>query len=243
MNKSHVKTYLISDQVSGMVKIGKAVNVESRIISLQCGSASKLKLIHLFDANIERLLHVKFKDKRKHGEWFDVSPDEIILFAESLNLSKHQIPISCIEKEDKKRSEKIMNELDERNLSHQISLLESEGYKWFSDIKRMSDENIPYWELERNINPLIKREYDMINMIVFNKTEAMLRVSMNIHDYDCFGPSLPKEHFDVMRSLQRANTVYIEDGIDFQIRKQKLTDLFNRKHKQKLIDEIHLLEA
>ena len=36
---------------------------------------------------------------------------------------------------------------------------------------------------------------------------------------------------------------YIEDGLDFQERKAKLTDLFNRKYKQKLIDEIHLLNA
>ena len=48
---------------------------------------------------------------------------------------------------------------------------------------------------------------------------------------------------DAFLSLQRANTVYIEDGLNYQERKIKLQSLFDRKHNQILIDEVHLINA
>ena len=59
----------------------------------------------------------------------------------------------------------------------------------------------------------------------------------SIRDY------LNQSELDCIVALQRANTVYIEDGLEFQQRKDKLLSLFNRKHKQKIINEIHFLNA
>ena len=69
-NKS--KIYFIKADNSVMVKIGKSVNPQARLKSLQTGSAAKLKIIKIIDGGIylESILHIYFKHLRKHGEWF-----------------------------------------------------------------------------------------------------------------------------------------------------------------------------
>jgi hypothetical protein len=42
-------------------------------------------------------------------------------------------------------------------------------------------------------------------------------------------------------SLQKANTVYLEEGLSFDERKERLNTLFNRRWNDKLIEECHLL--
>lgn len=86
-------------------------------------------------------------------------------------------------------------------------------------------------------------EADLINRIVLGMTASKFKKHHDVEKGELIRDYMTTEQLNCIVSLQRANTVYIEDSIDFQIRKQKLTDLFNRKHKQKLIDEIHLLNA
>ena len=43
--------------------------------------------------------------------------------------------------------------------------------------------------------------------------------------------------------LQRANTVYIMDGLEYQERKEKLTSTFNKRWREKLINEHYALTA
>lgn len=238
---SNTKTYLIKDTATGLIKIGKAINVNNRLQSLQCGSASKLNVVHVFDADIERALHLEFKESRKHGEWFDIQPEIILAFADTLNLGEHQSKKKEIKNEDYNAL------IDAIFHSFKSKAIELDDYgfqcEWVPELMRYRDNGRPYYERPHFTDPKLKHEYEMIYMIVFGKPESMIRLSLSVHDYDDFGPSLPKSVLDVVRSLQRANTVYIEDGLDFQERKAKLTDLFNRKHKQKLIDEIHLLNA
>ena len=63
----------IKDDV--IVKIGISNDVESRLKSLQTGSAYKLHLVDTFEAGVEALKHESFihdlyNDYRKMGEWF-----------------------------------------------------------------------------------------------------------------------------------------------------------------------------
>ena len=63
----------IKDDV--IVKIGISNDVESRLKSLQTGSAYKLHLVDTFEAGVEALKHESFihdlyDDYRKMGEWF-----------------------------------------------------------------------------------------------------------------------------------------------------------------------------
>lgn len=99
-------------------------------------------------------------------------------------------------------------------------------------------------EAHEEIKPYhFSNESDLINRIVIGMTASKFRKHHDINKTDMIRDYLSIKQLECIVALQRANTVYIEDGLDFQERKDKLTDLFNRKHKQKLIDEIHLLEA
>lgn len=85
-------------------------------------------------------------------------------------------------------------------------------------------------------------ESDLINRIVLGMTSSKFRKHHDISKTDSVRDYLSIKQLECIVALQRANTVYIEDGVDFQDRKEKLTSLFDRKHKQKLIEEIKLLE-
>lgn len=99
-------------------------------------------------------------------------------------------------------------------------------------------------EAHEEIKPYhFSNEADLINRIALGMTASKFRQHHDIEKTESIRDYMTTEQLNCIVSLQRANTVYIEDGLSFDERKSKLTDLFNRKHKQKLIDEIHLLES
>lgn len=99
-------------------------------------------------------------------------------------------------------------------------------------------------EAHEEIKPYhFSNEADLINRIVLGCTASKYRQNHDIPKGDAIRDYLNQAELDCIVSLQRANTVYIEDNIDFQERKEKLTSLYNRKHKQRIINEIHLLNA
>lgn len=101
-------------------------------------------------------------------------------------------------------------------------------------IKEAHDEIKPYH---------FSNEADLINRIVLGCTASKYRKEHDIKKGEALRDYLNQAELDCIVGLQRANTVYIEDGISFEDRKAKLTSMFNRKYKQKIIDEIHLLNA
>ena len=77
----NTKVYVILQELPSyvkddvIVKIGISNDVESRLKSLQTGSAYKLHLVDTFEAGVEALKHESFihdlyNDYRKMGEWF-----------------------------------------------------------------------------------------------------------------------------------------------------------------------------
>ena len=99
-------------------------------------------------------------------------------------------------------------------------------------------------EAHEEIKPYhFSNEADLINRIVLGCTSSKFRKENDILIGDAIRDYLTKTQLDCIISLQRANTVYIEDGIDFQDRKVKLQSLFDRKFKEKLIQETHLINA
>lgn len=118
------------------------------------------------------------------------------------------------------------------NISRQESKLE---YRPMTDAIALAHEEIkPYH---------FSNEADLINRIVLGCTSSKFRKENDILDGDAIRDYLTKTQLDCIISLQRANTVYIEDGIDFKERKVKLQSLFDRKFKEKLIQETHLINA
>ena len=118
------------------------------------------------------------------------------------------------------------------NISRQESKLE---YRPMTDAIALAHEEIkPYH---------FSNEADLINRIVLGCTSSKFRKENDILDGDAIRDYLTKTQLDCIISLQRANTVYIEDGIDFKERKVKLQSLFDRKFKERLIQETHLINA
>ena len=130
-----------------------------------------------------------------------------------------QIDNYIIEKENKKETRSV-SRLEYRPMTDAIALAHEE-------IK-------PYH---------FSNEADLINRIVLGCTSSKFRKDNDILDGDAIRDYLTKTQLDCIVSLQRANTVYIEDGINFQDRKIKLQSLFDRKFKEKLIQETHLINA
>jgi len=65
--------YVIGETSSGIVKIGRSVDPESRLRTFQTGYPRKLSLLHVEPeaGHLEPRLHARFASLRTHGEWFD----------------------------------------------------------------------------------------------------------------------------------------------------------------------------
>lgn len=67
----------------GLYKIGASQNVEHRLIDLQVGSPVPLKVVCVIKTtqythiSLERALHRRLVDKRRHGEWFDLDESDL----------------------------------------------------------------------------------------------------------------------------------------------------------------------
>ena len=67
-------TYLIEAEGTGLVKIGKATNVDLRYRQLQRMNAARLEVFGAFEGDVEAYLHSQFSEHRRHGEWFYAPP-------------------------------------------------------------------------------------------------------------------------------------------------------------------------
>ena len=124
-----------------------------------------------------------------------------------------------------------------------------ENKKNFALSRKVSkDEYLPMTNAIKEAHEEIKpyhfsNEADLINRIVLGCSSSKYRKEHDIQKGEAIRDYLNQSEINCVIALQRANTVYIEDGLDFQERKEKLNLLFNRKHKHKIIGEIHRLNA
>jgi hypothetical protein len=70
-------TYFIQSPEGGPIKIGVSSTPRRRLKQLQTGSPVPLEIVGLIDGNVEDELHRQFAQCRKHGEWFDPTPELI----------------------------------------------------------------------------------------------------------------------------------------------------------------------
>lgn len=71
-------TYLIYNETSGLHKIGRSVNIYNRLNSLRSQYSPLLELSAYLDRDVEGELHKLYMKKRVHGEWFNLSLDDIL---------------------------------------------------------------------------------------------------------------------------------------------------------------------
>jgi hypothetical protein len=74
--KSLNKTYLMKDNNTGLYKIGKSKNPKHREKTLQSEKPT-IKMVKVFDKDIEKKLHAIYNDQRVRGEWFDLTPIQV----------------------------------------------------------------------------------------------------------------------------------------------------------------------
>ncbi len=86
-------------------------------------------------------------------------------------------------------------------------------------------------------------EADLINRIALGMTAAKFRAHHDLDKQANLRDFLTTEQMRCVMELQRANTVFISMGWDFQRRKDELTAVFQRNHADRLIAELHMLEA
>jgi hypothetical protein len=75
-NKIQSKTYIMKDSSTGLYKIGRSINPEVRERTLQSEKPS-IKMVKVFEKNIERQLHSFYSKYRVRGEWFDLTNIQI----------------------------------------------------------------------------------------------------------------------------------------------------------------------
>ena len=69
--KLDYKTYFILNCSTGAdVKIGKSSNPKKRLSVIQPGNHSKLVILAILEEDIEKELHIKFKEYHSFGEWY-----------------------------------------------------------------------------------------------------------------------------------------------------------------------------
>ncbi|MBE4946336.1 MULTISPECIES: Rha family transcriptional regulator [unclassified Enterobacter cloacae complex] len=86
-------------------------------------------------------------------------------------------------------------------------------------------------------------EADLINRLALGMTAAKFRVHHEIGKKDPIRDYLTPEQIHCITELQRANTVFISMGWDFEQRKEVLRGMFDRNHRKPLIEEQHRLAA
>lgn len=82
-------------------------------------------------------------------------------------------------------------------------------------------------------------EADLINRLALGMTAAKFRVHHEIGKKEPIRDYLTPEQIHCITELQRANTVFISMGWDFEQRKEVLRGMFERNHRQPLIEEQH----
>jgi predicted GIY-YIG superfamily endonuclease len=78
--------YLLKSEENGYYKIGKSVNPDKRVKTLQTGNPEKISLIskveisNKFCYRVESALHSQYSYVKKNGEWFNLSLEDELLF-------------------------------------------------------------------------------------------------------------------------------------------------------------------
>ncbi len=86
-------------------------------------------------------------------------------------------------------------------------------------------------------------EADMINRIVLGMSASKFKAHHEIGKNDSVRGYMTELQMKAVIDLQRANTVFIQLGDSFEDRKKKLNSMFNLRFKDRLIEEVKLIEA
>jgi len=76
IEKTSKKTYLMKNVRNGFYKIGVSNNPKKRERTLQ-SQEPEVKMVKVWSDNIEKELHLKYKEHRVRGEWFNLNKIQV----------------------------------------------------------------------------------------------------------------------------------------------------------------------
>jgi hypothetical protein len=97
-NKKHIQSinnrgiiYLLINNQNFLYKIGITKNIIKRLSQIKSASGFDISVVHYHSdiiqyTDIELEMHKYWKDKRKIGEWFDLSKDDVLIFKNWFNI-------------------------------------------------------------------------------------------------------------------------------------------------------------
>jgi len=89
--------YLIQSLENGYYKVGVSKHPQKRMLELQTGNSSILKLICIYKSKfahqIERAIQRRYEYLHKEGEWFDLSLQEELSFNKDCQLIEQNLTI------------------------------------------------------------------------------------------------------------------------------------------------------
>ncbi len=73
--------YVLRDEATGLMKIGRATNIKNRLSAINTGSPTGITLVYSFEASDcqlhESVLHERYAEKRVRNEWFSLSESDV----------------------------------------------------------------------------------------------------------------------------------------------------------------------
>lgn len=88
--EKNYQTYIIQDIDNHLLKIGKSQNPKRRIQEISAISGRNLKMLVIFEKDIEHELHLKFDQFRTIGEWFSIPQN---LINDLISSVQHVLPL------------------------------------------------------------------------------------------------------------------------------------------------------
>lgn len=180
-NKDFGVVYVILNPDLNIVKIGKSKQIAERLLALCCASGVGLEIIYTSKpthnySEIERIAHTHFKKNRRiHGEWFDINPSDAYLYISKL-VDEEKIHPVCLMYE----SGKSINDIA-------IHFKVSRAYitKLLKNWNLYKKEKTVYHTREKTIKVLGKKTITIVDNIPskFKKNSKYKRVSENIYKH------------------------------------------------------------
>ncbi|CNF52606.1 Rha family transcriptional regulator [Yersinia enterocolitica] len=199
-----------------------------------------IQLIRKYKADLEEFGRVEFEMRPFQTDGGMQKQEVALLNEQQTTLLITYMRNSDIVRAFKKRlvSEffRMRGALASKKLDRNTSRLE---YKPMTDAIKHERE-----ALGKTISPHhFSNEADLINRITLGMTSAKFRVHNDIDKKEPIRDYLTTEQIHCITELQRANTVFISMGWEFEHRKEVLKGMFERNHKTPLIEEQHRLAA
>jgi phage regulator Rha-like protein len=86
-------------------------------------------------------------------------------------------------------------------------------------------------------------EADLINRIALGMSASKFRQANDIEAGEPIRDRMTAMQIKAVLALQRANTAYLEEGVEFKERQQRLQTLYDRRYKSAMIEETIYLNA